>query len=256
MNPTLRFPSDYQKLAALDRNSVKGLDTLGETYARQNTEGDFYTNSGEAPFGRDPVEAADRIFRFLTSPPPEKPSRDAIYRALADRAMSEHEEAQAGRGDEPEGATVGAPTEVEPGVLFGPPAGTASAPRGAGQPQAGVPVSQYDIMRTAEALLGPKSYTLSRVPGPRGTQASYDRVADAIRTSKMAAGDAGVDIHERAHDISDRYGIESDPTRLPRDVAAGLKQFDYDPSRPMGASPCSKGSPSGCGCAPATPCPR
>ncbi|HZR55201.1 MAG TPA: hypothetical protein VFB06_37655, partial [Streptosporangiaceae bacterium] len=134
LNPGLRWPSDYSKLAHLDRGSVKGLDLLGERYARQSYEGAHYQNYGEAPFGRDPIEAADRIFQFLTQPLREKPSRDAIYRELAGRAMGEHAEAEAGRADEPAGVGAGNVSQVEEGVYFHRGAG-GSVPA-AGQPGA------------------------------------------------------------------------------------------------------------------------
>jgi hypothetical protein len=116
--------------------------------------------------------------------------------------------------------------EIEPGVYFSPRSTRAVQPGGG---TAGRAVGQFDLIRTIDELLDAQNYTLRQVPGGG---ALFDALSRHIETSKLSAGDAQKRVHEVAHLLAVRHGLETDPARLPADVVKGLQQFDYVQGRP------------------------
>jgi hypothetical protein len=97
------------------------------------------------------------------------------------------------------------------------------------------PPGEFQLIATQALLLGHPEYVVDRLPvrdrEARGVALSRERAA---LIGRQAAGNALVRLEEIIHVESFKRGFPPDPTSLPAEVAAGYKQFDYDPTRPLG----------------------
>jgi hypothetical protein len=93
-------------------------------------------------------------------------------------------------------------------------------------------VGPTEVVETGLELFG-----LRRLVGRLREHAdpAYVQHVQAVEGSSAAAGDVPIALHLIAHQIAKTGRLEVDPVRLSDQLRMGFKQFDYDPSRPMGA---------------------
>jgi predicted DNA-binding protein YlxM (UPF0122 family) len=181
-----------RRYADKDTDAIRKFDDLAKTFADTRPE-DIGVAHG------DDRAAAEKLFNLLSTPPEAPRLADAEARVHAEylRVREQLREAEEGRGDEPEGATLGAPTEVEPGVLFHSslrtPAkykhvtpGQAAEILRSGQPTPQLTEGQRSLLE--EHLLGKKS--LNQIARERGFSSSNASMTFRIALRNLGRPDA------------------------------------------------------------------
>lgn len=228
---TLTYPNE----AAREKAIKHWIKTQGEPAYRENVK-NRVMNTEEA-------KEHGKILSEYPEPQKEEAQADAdatiretVARAEADEALRRRLEGKTTFNDRDE--LVGEDGEV----LFGP--GSPSAPGGSGN-KPGSPggrgvnqlrksaVGPFEINKTIDEKLDMKSYH-DTLPGATPQDIAYLARQKAAIVGNMRAGDSQARMHEAAHHIAIEHELQTDPAKLPGDVAAGLKVFDYDPQRPIG----------------------
>ena len=156
----------------------------------------------------------------------EESNADAFRRAERAKGRSEKDIAKdLGEDDDPGQSMFGM-------TVYGP---SADQAEGGGGGKAGP--SPFSITETARRLFGVPEYVTRSV----GDRARYRAREQGIETGTMGVGSVGLAAHEVAEHILRQGSFETNPARLPKEVARGLAAFDYEPGRRMSRLKMSEG---------------
>ena len=99
----------------------------------------------------------------------------------------------------------------------------------AGSGRSGKRVGPFELISTIKRLFNMPAYVESQLQA--NATALYRVKPEAAEVQKMAAGAAPYYLHEVAHHLDKTLALNLDPTSMPANVVAGLRQFDYQPNR-------------------------
>jgi hypothetical protein len=200
-----RFQKKYE---GQDPATVPSMDQLAHSFVL-NEPGTFGHELDEP-------DTAQRIYDLLMSeraPRPNENVKDHHLQKIAEEMLQDREDRAQGTAQEPEGATAGQATEVEPGIRF---YSGAAYGRGRALPQmpttpGGQPGYQGETPRQADiARTIDREFDLTSKRGRTGAEQAYYDVRQELMRART--GNLGVKAHELGHHLDSTTDVLKNAT--------------------------------------------